>query len=176
MKYLNLFDTREGIRTLFVAQILCVLFFIFDAIREFANIPEKLGVINFEVFEFVIVIVMVISMIATGRQLIKVRTESSHLKNKLRAASGEFNEMLHQSFQDWELTTSECDVALLAIKGLGIREISSLRETKEGTIKAQLNAIYRKANVSGRPQLISYFVEELMIGDITNGVENSNLA
>lgn len=175
MKYLDLFDTRRGIRALLVAQILCVLFFISDAIREFANIPEKIGVINFEVFEFVIVIVMVISMIATGRQLINVRAESGHLKNKLRAASGEFNEMLHQSFHDWRLTNSERDVALLAIKGLGISEISSLRETKEGTIKAQLNAIYKKANVSGRPQLISYFVEELMTGDFTNGVENSNL-
>jgi len=34
-----------------------------------------------------------------------------------------------------------------------------------GTIKAQTNAIYRKANVSGRPQLMSLFVEELIADD-----------
>lgn len=175
MKHLGFFDTRKGTRLLFFAQVLCVLFFIFDGIREFANIPEKIGIVNFEVFEFVIVIVMVISMVATGRQLINSRAESSHLKNRLRAASGEFNEMLHQSFQDWQLTNSERDVALLAIKGLGIGEISILRETREGTIKAQLNAIYRKANVTGRPQLISYFVEDLMTGNFADGSENSNL-
>ena len=79
--------------------------------------------------------------------------------------------MLMQSFDEWALTNSEKDVALLAIKGFGIQEISTMRETKEGTVKAQLNAIYRKANVSGRPQLISYFVEELMNDDLLN--ENS---
>lgn len=168
MQYFDFFDTLKGIRVLFFAQALCVLFFIFDAIREFSNIPEKVGFFNFEIFEFAIVIVMVISMIVTGRQLINIRTESSYLKNKLRAASGEFNAMLENSFQEWGLTSSERDVALLAIKGLGIGEISVLRETKEGTIKAQLNAIYKKANVSGRPQLISSFVEELMTGNFVN--------
>ena len=69
-------------------------------------------------------------------------------------------------FDDWDLTASEKDVALLAIKGLGISEISEIRDTKEGTVKAQLNAIYKKADVSGRPQLISLFVEELMGGSL----------
>jgi len=32
----------------------------------------------------------------------------------------------------------------------------------EGTVKAQTNAIYRKAGVSGRPQLLSLFIEDLM--------------
>ena len=43
-----------------------------------------------------------------------------------------------------------------------IAEIASLRQTSEGTVKAQTNAIYRKAGVSGRPQLLSLFVEDLM--------------
>ncbi|MEW7006372.1 helix-turn-helix transcriptional regulator [Lentilitoribacter sp. EG35] len=174
MNYFDFLDNRKGIRALFIAQTLCVLFFIGDAIREFTNVPEKIGFINFEVFEFVIVIVMVISMIATGRQLVNLRAESGQLKEKLRAASGEFNAVLHQSFQEWGLTSSESDVALLAVKGLGISEISVMRETKEGTIKAQLNAIYKKANVSGRPQLISFFVEELMTGNFTDGAKSSN--
>ncbi|MGB1147708.1 MAG: helix-turn-helix transcriptional regulator, partial [Alphaproteobacteria bacterium] len=58
----------------------------------------------------------------------------------------------------------ERDVALFAIKGSSIAEISELRGTKEGTIKAQLNAIYRKADVTGRPQLISYFIEGMLDG------------
>ena len=45
---------------------------------------------------------------------------------------------------------------------MGIAKIAELRNTREGTVKAQLNAIYRKAGVSGRPQLISIFIEELM--------------
>ena len=44
-------------------------------------------------------------------------------------------------------------MALLALKGLTIGEIAALRATREGTVKAQCAAIYRKAGVSGRPQL-----------------------
>ena len=39
-----------------------------------------------------------------------------------------------------------------------------MRGTKDGTIKAQLNAIYRKAGVTGRPQLISFFIDEMVDG------------
>ncbi len=52
--------------------------------------------------------------------------------------------------------------ALFALKGFSIAEIAALRDTSEGTVKAQTNAIYRKAGVSGRPQFLSLFVEDLM--------------
>ena len=57
------------------------------------------------------------------------------------------------------------DVALFAIKGMSTAEIAALRSTSEGTVKAQTNAIYRKAGVSGRPQLLSLFIEDLMSVD-----------
>jgi DNA-binding NarL/FixJ family response regulator len=44
-------------------------------------------------------------------------------------------------------------------------EIATLRNTSEGTVKAQTNAIYRKAGVTGRPQLLSLFIEDLMRSD-----------
>ena len=80
--------------------------------------------------------------------------------------------MLEDHFEKWALTPSERDVALLAIKGLSNSEIADMRQTREGTIKAQCNAIYRKAGVSGRAQLLSLFVEELM-GEGLVGVEKA---
>jgi DNA-binding CsgD family transcriptional regulator len=65
-------------------------------------------------------------------------------------------------FTEWGLTAAERDVALFALKGMSIAEIAELRQTSQGTVKAQTNAIYRKAGVSGRPQLLSLFVDELM--------------
>ena len=50
-------------------------------------------------------------------------------------------------------------MALFAIKGMSTAEIARLRTTSEGTVKAQTAAIYRKAGVSGRPQLLSLFIE-----------------
>ena len=81
------------------------------------------------------------------------RFEGQH---RAAAASGAFGEFLQHQFRDWDLPPSESDVALFAIKGSSIAEIAArMRGTKDGTIKAQLNAIYRKAGVTGHPQLIS---------------------
>jgi DNA-binding CsgD family transcriptional regulator len=71
-------------------------------------------------------------------------------------------ELLADRFADWGLTPAERDVALFAIKGMSTAEIAALRNTSEGTVKAQTNAIYRKAGVTGRPQLLSLFIEDLM--------------
>ena len=51
---------------------------------------------------------------------------------------------------------------MFLVKGLSTRDIADLRGTSEGTIKAQTNAIYRKAAVTGRTQLLSTFIEDLM--------------
>jgi DNA-binding NarL/FixJ family response regulator len=80
----------------------------------------------------------------------------------LRVASGAFMELIEERFEGWGLTPAECDVALFALKGFTIAEIAQLRETSEGTVKAQTSAIYRKAGVRGRPELLGLFVEDLM--------------
>lgn len=74
-------------------------------------------------------------------------------------------DLLAERFAEWGLTRAERDVALFAIKGLSTAEIAGLRQTSEGTVKAQTAAIYRKAGVTGRPQLLSLFIEDLMRDD-----------
>lgn len=77
-------------------------------------------------------------------------------------ATGALNEVIADYFEDWALTPSEKDVAMFAIKGLSNAEIAELRDSSEGTIKAHLNAVFRKADVSGRSQLVSFLIEDLM--------------
>jgi DNA-binding CsgD family transcriptional regulator len=89
---------------------------------------------------------------------------------RLERASAAFVDLLNARFDQWGLTAAERDVALFAIKGLSVQEMAKLRETSEGTIKAQTAAIYRKANVTGRPQLLSLIIEDLM------GADRSDLA
>ena len=83
-------------------------------------------------------------------------------QERLRRASGAFLDLMEERFNEWGLTPAERDVALFAIKGMSTAEISVLRATSEGTVKAQTNAIYRKAGVSGRSQLLSLFIDDLM--------------
>ena len=79
-----------------------------------------------------------------------------------RTTAAEFHQMLDQRFAHWSLTPAERDVALFALKGLTTAEIARLRQTSEGTVKAQTNTIYRKAGVSGRAQLLSLFIDDLL--------------
>jgi DNA-binding CsgD family transcriptional regulator len=83
-------------------------------------------------------------------------------EEKMRRCTSEFSLVMTQHFTDWRLTPAERDVAVFLVKGLSTRDIADLRGTSEGTIKAQTNAIYRKAAVTGRTQLLSTFIEDLM--------------
>ncbi|MBM3615485.1 MAG: helix-turn-helix transcriptional regulator [Alphaproteobacteria bacterium] len=95
---------------------------------------------------------------------------------RLDQASAAFVDLLNARFDQWGLTAAERDVALFAIKGLSVQEMARLRETSEGTIKAQTAAIYRKANVTGRPQLLSLFIEDLMGADRSNPADIESAA
>jgi DNA-binding CsgD family transcriptional regulator len=109
-----------------------------------------------------LVLGVVLGAFALNRTLrLQARAEA-----RLRAASGAFMDLLEERMADWRLTPAERDVALFAIKGLSTAEIAALRATSEGTVKAQTAAIYRKAGVTGRPQLLSLFIDELMDGAI----------
>lgn len=83
----------------------------------------------------------------------------------LRQARAAFRDVLEEHFSEWDLTPAERDVALFAIKGFSTADIANLRGVSEGTIKAQTNAIYRKAGVSGRSQLLSLFIDDLIEAD-----------
>ena len=99
-----------------------------------------------------------LSVAVLGRML----KRQKRAEEQLRQVSGAFMELMEARFRDWGLTSAERDVALFAIKGLSTQEIASLRGTAGGTVKAQTNAIYRKAGVTGRSQLLSLFIEDLM--------------
>jgi DNA-binding CsgD family transcriptional regulator len=157
---------------LFALQAFCAVFFMSDAVFDVLGIeteePEVEDSISLhDAVEYLIAAALVLGTIFTGFELRRAQQRQAHVERQLKAASGAFAEVMEQHFQDWGLTASDRDVALFAIKGLSISEIAEMRETREGTIKAQCNAIYRKAGVTGRPQLISLFVEELMGADMT---------
>ncbi len=93
---------------------------------------------------------------------------NSKVEGQLRVASGEFHALLKEHFAQWGLSPSETDVAYFAIKGMSNNEIAALRGTSDGTVKAQLNAVYKKAGLESRTQLLGYFIEELMVKEISN--------
>ncbi|MBP1807335.1 helix-turn-helix transcriptional regulator [Rubellimicrobium aerolatum] len=119
---------------------------------------------------------LVLGTVLGGLALRRSRARALVAEARLRAASGAFMELLDERFAAWGLTPAERDVALFAIKGLSTPEIARLRQVSEGTVKAQTAAIYRKAGVAGRPQLLSLFIEDLMEGPLEGRERGSGRA
>ncbi len=149
-------------RRLFMAaaalQIACGMGFLIDALSEWGD--ERVHAIS----ELLAVAALWTGAAVTLWGLYRLMDRNAAVEEQLEAASGAFHTILLQKFDAWGLTPSERDVALLAIKGLSITEIAAVRETREGTIRAQHAAIYRKAGVSGRADLLALFIEEIAAG------------
>ena len=154
---------KNAILIILVVQVLCAVFFIADIASSLFNYPflPKSWML-YEYMEITAALGLVIGSVMSMLAFRHARVEQKRLESQLRAASGAFMELLDDKLEGWNLTPAERDVAIFAIKGFSTQEIANLRNTSEGTIKAQTNAIYRKAGVSGRPQLLSLFIDDLM--------------
>lgn len=147
---------------LFFVQLVCGVFFFGDAFFDNFGYPAALIFRSSDKIEFVIAAGLLFSLGFTASELWRLLRRHRKLEDQLKVASGAFSELLDTHFSSWGLTASERDVALLTIKGLSLAEVAALRDTREGTIKAQCTAVYKKAGVSSRAQLVSLFIEELM--------------
>jgi DNA-binding CsgD family transcriptional regulator len=151
---------------IFVVQALCAFFFVSDILSSVLGFQTTpLSWEMRELLEIGAAIGLVLGVVLGGLMLRRTLRERNRAEERLRRATGAFMDLLEERFAEWGLTPSERDVALFAIKGMSTAEIAVLRTTSEGTVKAQTNAIYRKAGVTGRPQLLSLFIDDLMRDD-----------
>lgn len=152
---------------LVIVQGLCALFFVSDIAMTVLGVRSR--PISWQLRELIeigaavgLVLGVVLGWIAYRRSQQRVRLA----EESLRLLQSTFKDHLEDRFSAWQLTPAERDVALFTLKGLSLSEIAALRQTSDGTVKAQSNAIYRKAGVSGRTQLLSLFIEDLMESDL----------
>lgn len=148
---------------LFLAQALCAIVFVSDIFS--ALIGFETGSLSWEMrelLEIAAALGLISGAVLGGLAMRRIILDRNKAQERLRRASGAFLDLLEERFSEWGLTPAESDVALFAIKGMSTAEISVLRSTSEGTVKAQTNAIYRKAGVTGRSQLLSLFIDDLM--------------
>jgi DNA-binding CsgD family transcriptional regulator len=152
---------HRGLVAVTALQAACALYFLVDILGE---LPEFRTEPLHPAIELFAVGVLWVGSFWGLREIRGLLARTRDMEARLRVAGGAFLDLLEASFAAWGLTPSERDVALLAIKGLSIAEIASIRATRAGTVKAQCAAVYRKAGVSGRAQLLAHFVEDLMAG------------
>jgi len=157
---------RAALIALFLVQAVCALFFVSDIVSSVLGLRSTpLAWELRELLEIGAALGLILGLVLGALVLLRSFRDQRVAEDRLRRASGAFMDLLEERFAEWGLTPAERDVALFSIKGLSTAEIASLRGTSEGTIKAQTNAIYRKASVTGRPQLLSLFIDDLMRDD-----------
>jgi DNA-binding CsgD family transcriptional regulator len=151
------------VAAIFLVQLVCALVFVSDVLSSVVGfetnpMPWELR----ELMEIGAAVGLILGVVFGALTMWWLIQANKLAQARLSRASGAFGDLLLEKFIEWGLTPAERDVALFAIKGMSTAEIAALRTTSEGTVKAQTNAIYRKAGVSGRSQLLSVFIEDLM--------------
>ncbi len=162
---------------LVLLQLLATTFFVGDILLTMLGIHRR--PIPWEMREMIEIgaaVSLVVGVVLGVAVLSHMSRRTRRLEDQLRIAAGALEEIIRERFDGWGLTPAERDVALFAIKGLTTKEIAALRRTSEGTVKAQTNAIYRKAGVSSRAQLLGIFVEELLEGSVGERMQDAATA
>ncbi|MBF9043015.1 helix-turn-helix transcriptional regulator [Rhodobacterales bacterium HKCCE4037] len=156
-----------------IVQVVCAIIFVSDILLSVLRVPVDPIPWRFrELMEIGAALGLVLGVFFGALFLRASLRRTRAAEEALRIASSAFMDIVEERFAEWGLTPAERDVALFALKGCTLSEIAALRDTSEGTVKAQTNAIYRKANVSGRPQFLSLFVEDLM--DVPDGLPTAS--
>lgn len=158
-------SNRYFIAAVLAVQVVCAAFFVSEILISLLGLPvAPISWTFVELIEIGAAVGLILGVVVGAIALQQARARSAKAEEALRRARSAFRDILEERFVEWDLTPAERDVALFAIKGFSTQDIAELRGVSDGTIKAQTNAIYRKAGVSGRPQLLSLFIDELVEG------------
>jgi DNA-binding CsgD family transcriptional regulator len=149
-----------------VVQALGTVFFVGDVIGDLRTDPTSFH-FAFEAFVTgALVLGLLFGVFALRRTIELLQTQ----KAALDVARGALAQVIDRQFAAWALTPAERDVAFLALKGLDVAEIATIRGAAHGTVRAQLTRIYAKAGVSGRAQFAAFFVEDLLGAGVSGTV------
>ena len=151
-----------GLMTLIAAQALCAVFFMGDVI---ADIRHDGGVQAHILIELFAVIALIAGLVFEIRYIAALLRRQAHLQRSASMAAAAMADVIEAHFAEWRLSPAEHDVANLLVKGLSIAEIADLRGSAEGTVKSQLNAIYRKSGCQNRGEVLARIIDSVMERD-----------
>lgn len=107
-------------------------------------------------------VALILAVILSFQSYLRLRAVAQREHDLGHAIRTGFDKVLMAKFLDWDLTKSEREIAILAIRGLSIAEIALHRKTKEGTVKSHLHHVYVKASVGSRSELLAMLMDELL--------------
>jgi DNA-binding CsgD family transcriptional regulator len=151
-----------------IAQAACAGYFLYDVTQDYLSHEYGAGFAPHLMMEGLANLVLVAAIALEAVYLRGILRRQAHTDRVIEVASGALRDAMMAYFDDWGLSPAEAVVAEMVIRGKSISDIAAARGSAEGTIKTQLNAVYRKAGVSGRSQLVSILIEDLLDGPLSN--------
>lgn len=146
---------------LIIAQSICSVFFLADAVVDLQGDNTDIHM----VLEMIAALGLVSAIVFEVQALLRLLRRTAHLEQAMAVARSAMHEVIEAHFDGWALSPSERDVAGFLVKGLSTADIATLRGSAEGTVKAQLNAIYRKSGTRNRSDLLAVLIDTMMAGD-----------
>jgi DNA-binding CsgD family transcriptional regulator len=162
----NLLSAPLVVVALIVVQLACVVLFTFDLASEFITLENRSANIRHLALETVAILCLVIAIAFEWREGKRLRRRTVALEENLTNASKAVFDSIEAHFDTWGLTPSERDVAGFVVKGLSTTEIADLRRCSEATVKAHLNAVYRKSGSRNRAEMLSHVIDSLISGPV----------
>ncbi|MES2847136.1 MAG: hypothetical protein V4747_19115 [Pseudomonadota bacterium] len=156
-----------AIRMVAVVQFICAFVFGIDIAVELhedlvKGAPLTVWAAAHLLIETLAVGLLLVGFLLSWREIGDLSHAEASQRDKLAVLRGHFDDILVKRFAEWGLSKAESDIALLSLRGLKISEIGRLRHTKEGTIKAQLSAVFHKAGIGTRTELLGMFMDEFL--------------
>ena len=144
---------------LVVVQVVCAGVFLADVVSDVGELQGSWWPMLPEALASIALLLGIAFEVIYLKQLLQ---RKASLENSVKLASSSLQTVIESHFDAWNLTPAERDVAALMVKGLSISEIANVRGSAEGTIKAHLNAIYRKSDARNRAEVLSHIMDTLI--------------
>ena len=138
--------------------------------REGASLAHLAVELALIVASFVLITILSIGVWRESRSNRQLKAELASISNSplptqppsVVAARHDLAKVLQSQYEEWRLTQTEKEVAMLLLKGLSFKEIAAVRSTLEKTVRQQASAIYKKAGLSGRHEFSAWFIEDFL--------------
>lgn len=102
------------------------------------------------------------SLASLAKQIKNADAQIQTLHGKIEEERKHYGQVIKTQFDEWGLTLGEQQVAILILKGLSLKEIASVRETKEATVRQQASSLYAKSKLVGRHEFSAWFLEDFL--------------
>ncbi len=150
--------------SLVVLQSVSGVYFLWEMIASVFGLPDiPLRWQWREVVEMAAVLGLVLGAVLGVNLAFTARREIARAASSQRLTAGKFTDEVRARFRKMGLSPAETEVAWFLLKGMSLTEIAALRGTREGTVRAQSTALYRKAGVRGKAQFVSLILEDLLL-------------